>query len=624
MASQRRFQIADQFTDKIALEEYEKFLGRIVEQVVPEEPEEEPVPRRSSIDSLISHLRNEEVEEIVTDVFEEMSYEVWVSNLGAVLTTIAKDEKPVEEIFVSITPRKLRTRVEVIVAKANTEGTAGSMEEKFLDLSYYAIQIQRVMRGKRGRRRWKDRLARWVRRSQDLLTSALRTQSTRRGILGRRAASDERNRQDELLRKAREARELRKLRELSALKIQCYHRRARAIQLLLRMRRLAQAKAGPVVCDLAELETFFDEEPVIQSQSVMPVFTFIQVPHEIKIPVVVKEEPAFDHEAERLRILEEMRRAEEALELDRKAAARAAAEAARENERRAKERLRLALEAFTTGRYEKIRKRFLIKYVIEPYRWRKEQERWKANRAKRARPSIFRGGYWSDLSEEEEEEVVEDVEARPKKEMPCAKCGQRVVCVCESERYRVRKELRRKKLSPTRQKATFARKHPTPADVDALVDLQQAEIARLAREEEQRRAYEAKFATPNKRKKGVLSLPHIVGAESPPEDSLMKFFASRDGPPNAGDQAYTLENLKEQLSRSDRFKRNLATSRRLKQATGEVELSVRDKMIYRTLTAPVLPPRPWSSAIDDHGRAPSYKRAMTSGSMVPLDGSGRW
>ena len=40
----RRFQIADQFTDKIALEEYEKFLGRIVEQVVPEEPEEEPVP----------------------------------------------------------------------------------------------------------------------------------------------------------------------------------------------------------------------------------------------------------------------------------------------------------------------------------------------------------------------------------------------------------------------------------------------------------------------------------------------------------------------------------------------------------------------------------------------------
>ena len=37
-------QIADQFTDKIALEEYEKFSGRIVEQVVPEEPEEEPVP----------------------------------------------------------------------------------------------------------------------------------------------------------------------------------------------------------------------------------------------------------------------------------------------------------------------------------------------------------------------------------------------------------------------------------------------------------------------------------------------------------------------------------------------------------------------------------------------------
>ena len=88
------------------------------------------------------------------------------------------------------------------------------------------------------------------------------------------------------------------------------------------------------------------------------------------------------------------------------------------------------------------------------------------------------------------------------------------------------------------------------------------------------------------RKKGVLSLPHIVGAEDPPEDSLMKFFASRDGPPNAGDQAYTLENLKEQLSRSDRFKRNLATSRRLKQATGEVELSVRDKMIYRTSRLP--------------------------------------
>ena len=609
-----------------------------MEQVVPEEPEEEPVPRRSSIDSLISHLRNEEVEEIVTDVFEEMSYEVWVSNLGAVLTQVKLDEKPVEEIFVSITPRKLRTRVEVIVAKANTEGTAGCMEEKFLDLDYYAIQIQRVMRGKRGRRRWKDRLARWVRRSQDLLTSALRTQSTRRGILGRRAADEERNRQDELLRKAREARELRKLRELSALRIQCYHRRARAIQLLLRMRRLARAKSGPVVCDLAELETFFDEEPITQVQSVMPVFSFTLLAPEIKIPVVVKEEPAFDHEAERLRILEELRLAEEALELDRKAAARAAAEAARENERRAKERLRLALEAFTTGRYEKIRKRFLIKYVIEPYRWRKEQERWKANRAKRARPSIFRGGYWSDLSEEEEPEVEDVVEARPHKEMPCAVCGGRVVCVCESERYRGRmrlfemKETRRKKLRPTdeekeeafRAKAAYARKHLTYERAGELVEMQQKEIARLAREEEQRKAYEAKFGNSAKKKKGVLSLPHIVGAEDPPEDSLMKFFASRDGPPNAGDQAYTLENLKEQLSRSDRFKRNLATSRRLKQATGEVELSVRDKMIYRTLTAPVLPPRPWSSAIDDHGRAPSYKRAMTSGSMVPLDGSGRW
>ena len=228
------------------------------------------------------------------------------------------------------------------------------------------------------------------------------------------------------------------------------------------------------------------------------------------------------------------------------------------------------------------------------------------------------------MSEEEESEVEEETEARPKKEMPCAKCGQRVVCVCESERYRVRKELRRKKLSPTRQKAAFARKHPTPADVDALVDLQQAEVARLAREEEQRKAYEAKFGSSNKKKKGVLSLPHIMGAEDPPEDSLMKFFASRDGPPSAGDQWMTLENVKEQQTRSDRFKRNLATSRRLKQATGEIELSVRDKMIYRTLTAPVLPPRPWSSAIDDHGRAPSYKRAMTSGSMVPLDGSGRW
>ena len=194
------------------------------------------------------------------------------------------------------------------------------------------------------------------------------------------------------------------------------------------------------------------------------------------------------------------------------------------------------------------------------------------------------------------------------------------------------KEMRRKKLRPTDEEkeeafrawAANARKYLTHANPDALVDLQQAEIARLAREEEQRRAYEAKFATPNKRKKGVLSLPHIVGAEYSPEDSLMKFFASRDGPPNAGDQAYTLENLKEQLSRSDRFKRNLAMSKTLKQATGEIELSLRDKIIYRTLTAPVLPPRPWSSAIDDHGRAPSYKRAMTSGSMVPLDGSGRW
>jgi hypothetical protein len=463
-----------------------------------------------------------------------------------------------------------------------------------------------------------------------LLTSALRAQSTRRGILGRRAADEERNRQDELLRKAREARELRKLRELSALKIQCYHRRARAIQLLLRMRRLAQAKAGPVVCDLAELETFFDEEPIVPVQSVMPVFSFTLLPPEIKIPVVVQE-PAFDHEAERLRILEEMRRAEEALELDRKAAARAAAEAARENERRAKERLRIALEAFTTGRSQKIVNRFLIKYVIEPYRWRKEQERWKANRAKRARPSIFRGGYWSDLSDEEEPEVEEVVEARPKKEMPCAQCGGRVVCVCAEERYRRKELLRRKKLRPTdaekeeafRAIAAYT-KASTYERAGELVEMQQKEIARLAREAEQRKAYEAKFGSSNKKKKGVLSLPHIAGAEEPPEDSLMKFFASRDGPPSAGDQWYTLENVKEQQTRSDRFKRNLATSRKLKQATGEIELSVRDKMIYRTLTAPVLPPRPWSSQIDDHGRAPSYKRAMTSGSMVPLDGSGRW
>ena len=76
------------------------------------------------------------------------------------------------------------------------------MEEKFLDLDYYAIQIQRVMWG-RGRRRWRDRLARWV-RSQDLLTSALRTQVEE--YPGRRAAEEERNRQDELRRKAREAR----------------------------------------------------------------------------------------------------------------------------------------------------------------------------------------------------------------------------------------------------------------------------------------------------------------------------------------------------------------------------------------------------------------------------------
>ena len=41
------------------------------------------------------------------------------------------------------------------------------MEEKVLDLSDYAIQIQRVMRGKRGRRRWEKKYARWVRISQD-------------------------------------------------------------------------------------------------------------------------------------------------------------------------------------------------------------------------------------------------------------------------------------------------------------------------------------------------------------------------------------------------------------------------------------------------------------------------
>ena len=203
--------------------------------------------------------------------------------------------------------------------------------------------------------------------------------------------------------------------------------------------------------------------------------------------------------------------------------------------------------------------------------------------------------------------------------MPCAQCGGRVVCVCAEERYRRKELLRRKKLRPTdaekeeafRQKAAYSKKDLTYERAGELVEMQLTNI-------------EAKLGSSNKKKKGVLSLPHIVGAEDPPEDSLMKFFASRDGPPSAGDQWYTLENVKEQQSRSDRFKRNLATSRKLKQATGEIELSVRDKMIYRTLTAPVLPPRPWSSAIDDHGRAPSYKRAMTSGSMVPLDGSGRW
>lgn len=235
------------------------------------------------------------------------------------------------------------------------------------------------------------------------------------------------------------------------------------------------------------------------------------------------------------------------------------------------------------------------------------------------------------MSDEEEPEVEEVVEARPKKEMPCAQCGGRVVCVCAEERYRRKELLRRKKLRPTdaekeeafRAIAAYT-KASTYERAGELVEMQQKEIARLAREAEQRKAYEAKFGSSNKKKKGVLSLPHIAGAEEPPEDSLMKFFASRDGPPSAGDQWYTLENVKEQQTRSDRFKRNLATSRKLKQATGEIELSVRDKMIYRTLTAPVLPPRPWSSQIDDHGRAPSYKRAMTSGSMVPLDGSGRW
>merc|ERR1712167_12149 len=173
---------------------------------------------------------------------------------------------------------------------------------------------------------------------------------------------------------------------------------------------------------------------------------------------------------------------------------------------------------------------------IEPYRWRKEQERWKANRAKRARPSIFRGGYWSDISDEEEPEVEEVVEARPHKEMPCAECGGRVVCVCAEERYRSRmrlfemRETRRKKLCPTdeekeeafRAKAAYARKHLTYERAGELVEMQQKEIARLAREQEQRKAYEAKFGSSNKKKKGVLSLPHIAGAEDPPEDSLMK------------------------------------------------------------------------------------------------------
>ena len=54
-----------------------------------------------------------------------------------------------------------------------------------------------------------------------------------------------------------------------------------------------------MVCDLAELETFFDEEPIIPVQSVMPVFPSFNW-HLRSRRVVVKEAPAFDHEAERL------------------------------------------------------------------------------------------------------------------------------------------------------------------------------------------------------------------------------------------------------------------------------------------------------------------------------------
>ena len=118
---------------------------------MPEEPEEEPVPRKSSIDSLISHLRNEEVEEIAPTFrrCRRSGSRIWARYSHSEL-----DEKPVED-FVPLLAKHYG--VEVIVAKAN-RGDRVPWRRSF---RFVLLCIDPASQ-RRGsvERRWKDRLAR--------------------------------------------------------------------------------------------------------------------------------------------------------------------------------------------------------------------------------------------------------------------------------------------------------------------------------------------------------------------------------------------------------------------------------------------------------------------------------
>lgn len=541
------FQIADQFTDRIALKDYDAFLGRCVKQLYPTPPpspvEVSRPPTRTSVDSALSILDSPqrraleadpfpspekevavevevEVEvppQVIEGVMEELSYELWLRALGGALDAF-KDEDPAryEAIYSSLFPKArkkgIAARAKQIVARVARPRPASApgrvRHQDYLDLNSYALQIQRVWHGKGGRAKWKARLARWQRRSQDLLTSALRLQASRRGIMGRRAADAQgvaRGVLANFLREAYEAMQSRKmrdaLRDIEATYIQCFLRRARARQvLLLARRRRENERAGPPVCDLAALDTFVKEEPIQDPLDLFPVFAFVRAPDDVR-PVVAKE-PLFDAEAEKRRIREELRLAEEALELDCRTAAYVSNEAMRAMKRRAKERLERALEAFTRGRAERIVAHNVMRYVIAPARERKRRALEREAQRRGPRASKFHGGYGSDADEVEEPAPVV-VEARPQivtEEISSMRLFELQVRPSDAERERA-----------------FVRQAVAARKTQDRVDDHHREL-------EKSRSLEK---TPTKKKRGLLSLPRVVGAESPPEDSRMAWRLAR-------------------------------------------------------------------------------------------------